>query len=114
MLLIAVQNAPSYRPTATARKHGPLRGRADRQICDFSRATPSFPHAPGDTSSSRLSHSNNSCHKFVMLELSSQVYYLSQCSNRRSGVASDSVYAAFSLVKTTAIKGRAVAHTCRA
>jgi len=32
------------RPTATARKHGPLRrGRADRQIRDFSRLRPPFP-----------------------------------------------------------------------
>ena len=39
----------SYRPTANARKHGPLRSRTGRQIRDFSRATPSFRHAPGDT-----------------------------------------------------------------
>jgi hypothetical protein len=29
-----------------------LRGRAGRQIRDFSRATPAFRHAPGDTFSS--------------------------------------------------------------
>src|SRR3984893_8860572 len=42
----------SYRPTATARKHGPLRGRAGRQIRDSGRATPSLRHASGDTFSS--------------------------------------------------------------
>jgi hypothetical protein len=42
----------SYRPTATVRQHGPLRSRAGRQIRDFSRATPSFRHASGDTLSS--------------------------------------------------------------
>src|ERR1700757_5143891 len=42
----------SYRPTATARKHGPLRGPAGRQIRNSGRATPSLRHASGDTSSS--------------------------------------------------------------
>ena len=42
------------RPAVTARKHGPDRGRACRQIRDCSRATPSFRHASGDTFSSRL------------------------------------------------------------
>jgi hypothetical protein len=39
----------SYRPTANARKHGPLQSRRGRQIRDFSRATPSFRHASGGT-----------------------------------------------------------------
>jgi hypothetical protein len=42
----------SYRPTATARKHGPLRGPAGRQIRNSGRATPSLPHASGDAFSS--------------------------------------------------------------
>jgi hypothetical protein len=46
--LIGVKNPLPIRPTATARKHGPLRAPADRQIRDFSRATPSFRHASGD------------------------------------------------------------------
>jgi hypothetical protein len=37
--LIGVKNPLPIRPAATARKHGPLRGRAGRQIRDFSRAT---------------------------------------------------------------------------
>jgi hypothetical protein len=41
-----------YRPTATARKHGPLRGPADRQIRNSGRATPSLRRASGDTPSS--------------------------------------------------------------
>jgi hypothetical protein len=48
--LIGVKNPLPIRPAGTARKHGPLRGRADRQIRDSSRATPSFRHASGDTS----------------------------------------------------------------
>src|SRR5439155_8905733 len=44
----------SYRPTAIARKHGPERGRAGRQIRNSGRATPSLRHASGHTSSSRL------------------------------------------------------------
>jgi hypothetical protein len=51
----------SYRPTATARQHGPLRSRAGRQIRDFSRATPSFRHASGDTLSSWLPRSIPGC-----------------------------------------------------
>jgi hypothetical protein len=47
--LIGVKNPLPIRPAATARKLRPLRGRADRQIRDFSRATPSFRHEPGDT-----------------------------------------------------------------
>jgi hypothetical protein len=47
--LIGVKNPLPIRPAATARKHGPLRGRAGRQIRDFSRATPSSFHEPGDT-----------------------------------------------------------------
>jgi hypothetical protein len=50
--LIGVKNPLPIRPTATARKHGPLRGRTDRQIRDFSRATPSPGHLSGDTFSS--------------------------------------------------------------
>jgi hypothetical protein len=50
--LIGVKNPLPIRPAATARKQGPLRGRADRQIRDFSRATPSFRRASGDTFSS--------------------------------------------------------------
>jgi hypothetical protein len=50
--LIGVKNPLPIRPAVTARKHGPLQGRADRQIRDSSRATPSFRHASGDT----LSH----------------------------------------------------------
>jgi hypothetical protein len=50
--LIGVKNPLPIRPTVTARKHGPLQGRADRQIRDSSRATPSFRHASGET----LSH----------------------------------------------------------
>ena len=46
--LIGVKNPLPIRPAGTARKHGPLRGRAGRQIRDFSRATPSFCHEPGD------------------------------------------------------------------
>jgi hypothetical protein len=41
-----------YRPTATARKHGPLRGPAGRQIRNSGRATPSLRRASGDTPSS--------------------------------------------------------------
>jgi hypothetical protein len=50
--LIGVKNPLPIRPAATARKQGPLRGRAGRQIRDFSRATPSFRRASGDTFSS--------------------------------------------------------------
>src|SRR5689334_15469978 len=49
----------SYRPIATARKHGPLRGRAGRQIRNSGRATPSLRHASGDTSSSQLTRSSH-------------------------------------------------------
>jgi hypothetical protein len=42
----------SYRPTATARKHDPLRGPAGRQIRNSGRATPSLRRASGDTPSS--------------------------------------------------------------
>src|SRR5215469_5735588 len=42
----------SYRPTATARKRGPLRGPAGRQIRNSGRATPSLRRASGDTPSS--------------------------------------------------------------
>src|SRR5215831_6461539 len=41
-----------YRPTATARKHGPLRGLAGRQIRNSGRATPSLRRTSGDTPSS--------------------------------------------------------------
>ena len=47
--LIGVKNPLPTRPAATARKHRPLRRPAVRQIRDFSRATPSFRHEPGDT-----------------------------------------------------------------
>jgi hypothetical protein len=47
--LIGVKNPLPIRPAATAGKLRPLRGRAVRQIRDFSRATPSFRHEPGDT-----------------------------------------------------------------
>src|SRR6202007_2091955 len=50
----------SYRPTATARKHGPLRGPAGRQIRNSGRAMPSLRHASGDTSSSRLTRFSHS------------------------------------------------------
>jgi Predicted pPIWI-associating nuclease len=40
--LIGVKNPLPVRPAVTARKHGPLRGPAGRQIRDFSRATPSL------------------------------------------------------------------------
>jgi hypothetical protein len=50
--LIGMKNPLPIRPTAIARKHGPLGARAGRQIRDFSRATPSFRHAPGNTFSS--------------------------------------------------------------
>jgi hypothetical protein len=50
--LIGVKNPLPIRPAATARKHGPLRGRAGRQIRDFRRATPSFRRASGDSFSS--------------------------------------------------------------
>src|ERR1700757_136838 len=43
---------PFYRPTATARKPGPLRDPAGRQIRNSGRATPSLRHASGDASSS--------------------------------------------------------------
>ena len=42
----------SYRPTATARKRGPLRGPAGQQIRYSGRATPSLRYASGDSSSS--------------------------------------------------------------
>jgi len=41
-----------YRPTATARKHGPLRAPAGRQIRNSGWATPSLRHASGYTLSS--------------------------------------------------------------
>jgi hypothetical protein len=44
-----VKNPLPIRPAATARKLRLLRRRAVRQIRDFSRATPSFRHQPGDT-----------------------------------------------------------------
>jgi hypothetical protein len=47
--LIGMKNPLPIRPVATARQHGPLRGRAGRQIRDLSRATPSFRHASSDT-----------------------------------------------------------------
>ena len=50
--LVGVKNPLPIRPTAIARKHGPLRSRAGRQIRDFSRATPSFRHSSGETFSS--------------------------------------------------------------
>jgi hypothetical protein len=50
--LIGVKNPLPIRPTAIARKHGPSRGRAVRQIRDFSRAAPTFPRASGDSFSS--------------------------------------------------------------
>jgi hypothetical protein len=50
--LVGMKNPLPIRPAATARQNGPLRGRAGRQIRDFSRATPSFRHASGDTLSS--------------------------------------------------------------
>jgi hypothetical protein len=40
--LIGVKNPLPIRPTATARKNGPLRGHTARQIRDFSRAAPSL------------------------------------------------------------------------
>jgi hypothetical protein len=39
----------SYPVGCDRQKHGPLRGRAYRQIRDYSRATPSFRHGSGDT-----------------------------------------------------------------
>src|SRR5438477_1006978 len=48
--LIGMKNPLPIRPTATARKYGPLRGRAGRQIRDFSRATPSFRGHPATVS----------------------------------------------------------------
>jgi hypothetical protein len=50
--LIGVKNPLPIPPAATARKHGPLRGRDRRQVRDFSRATPSFRRASGNTFSS--------------------------------------------------------------
>jgi hypothetical protein len=50
--LIGMKNPLPIRPAATARQNGPLRDRNGRQIRDFSRATPSFRHASGDTFSS--------------------------------------------------------------
>jgi hypothetical protein len=47
--LIGVKNPLPIRHAATARKQRPLQRRAVRQIRDFSRATPSFHHEPGDT-----------------------------------------------------------------
>ena len=52
--LIGAEEPASYRPTATATKHSPLRGPAGRQIRNSGRAMPSLRHASGDTSSSRL------------------------------------------------------------
>jgi hypothetical protein len=52
--LIGVKNPLPIRRTATARKHGPLRGRVDHQIRELRRAMPSFRHASGDTLSSQL------------------------------------------------------------
>src|SRR5580693_2391941 len=48
--LIGVKNPLPIRPAATARKQGPLRGRAGRQIRDFSRATPPFVAHPATLS----------------------------------------------------------------
>jgi len=50
--LIGVKNPLPIRPAATASQRAPLRRCAGRQIRDFSRATPSFHHASGDTFSS--------------------------------------------------------------
>jgi hypothetical protein len=50
--LIGVKNPLPIRPTAIARKHGPLRSRAVRQIRDFGRAAPTFRRASGDNFSS--------------------------------------------------------------
>jgi hypothetical protein len=47
--LIGVKNPLPIRLAATASQRAPLRGRAGRQIRDFSRATPSFRHESGDT-----------------------------------------------------------------
>jgi len=41
--LIGMKNPLPIRPSATARQHGPSRGRAGRQIRDSSRATPTHP-----------------------------------------------------------------------
>jgi len=58
-LLIDMKNPLPIRPAPTARQHGPLRGRAVRQIRDVSRATPSLRHASGDTFSSRLTRASH-------------------------------------------------------
>jgi hypothetical protein len=50
--LIGVKNPLPIRPAVTARKHGPLRGPAGRQIRNSGRATPSLRRASGDTPSS--------------------------------------------------------------
>jgi hypothetical protein len=47
--LIGVKNPLPIRPTAIASQRAPLRRRAVHQIRDFSRATPSSFHEPGDT-----------------------------------------------------------------
>src|SRR6266576_551423 len=57
--LIDMKNPLPIRPAPTARQHGPLRGRAVRQIRDVSRATPSLRHASGDTFSSRLTRASH-------------------------------------------------------
>src|SRR3954469_6696963 len=57
--LIDMKNPLPIRPASTARQHGPLRGRAVRQIRDVSRATPSLRHASGDTFSSRLTRASH-------------------------------------------------------
>src|SRR5215831_16549408 len=56
-ILIGIKDPLPIRPAVTARKHGPERGRACRQIRDCSRATPSLRHASGDTFSSCLPRS---------------------------------------------------------
>src|SRR5499427_5472975 len=52
-ILVGIKDPLPIRSAVTARKHGPERGRACRQIRDCSRATPSLRHASGDTFSSR-------------------------------------------------------------
>ena len=51
--LIGMKNPLPIRPATTARQRSPLRGRAARQIRDFSRAAPSLRQASGHTFSSR-------------------------------------------------------------
>jgi len=47
--LIGVKNLLPIRPTAIARKHGPLRSLRRSSDSDFSRATPTFGRASDDS-----------------------------------------------------------------